>query len=168
LRLAKKIEVPFNGTKEQEAKLKAELDALKASGGEGLLIAALQKAQDIYGYLPEFAQQKVADAFGVSLAEVYGVATFYAQFSLYPKGRYKIGVCLGTACYVKGSGDVYQKVCDELKITGGECTEDLKFSLDATRCIGCCGLAPVMTINDDVYGKVTADEIPAILAKYQD
>ena len=101
------------------------------------------------------------------LAEVYGVATFYAQFSLYPKGQYKIGVCLGTACYVKGSGDVYQKLCDELKIKGGECTDDLKFSLDATRCIGCCGLAPVMTVNDDVYGKVTPDEVPKILAKYR-
>ena len=142
--MAKKIDVPFNGTKEQEERLKSELAALKESGGEGLLIAALQKA------------------------EVYGVATFYAQFSLYPKGRYKVGVCLGTACYVKGSGEVYQKVCDSLKISGGECTDDLKFSLDATRCIGCCGLAPVMTVNDDVYGKVTVDEVESILAKYND
>ena len=168
MRLAKKIDVPFNGTKEQEECLKSELAALKESGGEGLLIAALQKAQEIYGYLPEAVQQMVADAFDVSLAEVYGVATFYAQFSLYPKGRYKVGVCLGTACYVKGSGEVYQKVCDSLKISGGECTDDLKFSLDSTRCIGCCGLAPVMTVNDDVYGKVTVDEVESILAKYND
>jgi len=153
--LAKKIDVPFNGTKEQEERLKSELAALKQSGGEGLLIAALQKAQEIYGYLPEAVQQMVADAFDVSLAEVYGVATFYAQFSLYPKGRYKVG-------------EVYQKVCDSLKISGGECTDDLKFSLDATRCIGCCGLAPVMTVNDDVYGKVTVDEVESILAKYND
>lgn len=126
-----------------------------------------QKGQEIFGYLPEKALQIISEALGVPLAEVYGVATFYAQFSLYPKGQYKIGVCLGTACYVKGSGDVYQKLCDELKIKGGECTDDLKFSLDATRCIGCCGLAPVMTVNDDVYGKVTPDEVPKILAKYR-
>lgn len=166
--MAKKIDVPFNGTKEQEEKLRAELAQLKKRGDNGLMIAALQKAQDIYGYLPEAVQQVIADELGVSLAEVYGVATFYAQFSLYPKGRYKIGVCLGTACYVKGSGDVYRKICDTLKIEGGQCTDDLKFSLDATRCIGCCGLAPVMTVNDDVYGKVSAEEVEGILAKYTD
>lgn len=135
--MAKKIDVPFNGTKEQEERLKKALADLKVEhGGQGLMIAALQKAQDIYGYLPEAVQQIIADELGVSLAEVYGVATFYAQFSLYPKGQYKIGVCLGTACYVKGSGDVYKKVCDTLHIEGGQCTDDLKFSLDATRCIG--------------------------------
>ena len=166
--MAKKIDVPFNGTKEQEEKLRVELAQLKKRGDNGLMIAALQKAQDIYGYLPEAVQQIIADELGVSLAEVYGVATFYAQFSLYPKGRYKIGVCLGTACYVKGSGDVYRKICDTLKIEGGQCTDDLKFSLDATRCIGCCGLAPVMTVNDDVYGKVSAEEVEGILAKYTD
>ena len=165
--MAKKIDVPFNGTKEQEAKLRAALAELKESHGDnGLMIAALQKAQDIYGYLPEPVQQIIAEELGTSAAEVYGVATFYAQFSLFPKGQYKIGVCLGTACYVKGSGDVYKKVCETLNIEGGQCTDDLKFSLDATRCIGCCGLAPVMTINDDVYGKVTPEEIDGILAKY--
>ena len=167
--MAKKIAVPFNGTKEQEAKLRAALAELKESHGDnGLMIAALQKAQDIYGYLPEPVQQIIAEELGTSAAEVYGVATFYAQFSLFPKGQYKIGVCLGTACYVKGSGDVYKKVCETLKIEGGQCTDDLKFSLDATRCIGCCGLAPVMTINDDVYGKVTPEEVEGILAKYRD
>ena len=167
--MAKKIDVPFNGTKEQEERLKKALAELKVEhGGQGLMIAALQRAQDIYGYLPEAVQQMIADELGVSLAEVYGVATFYAQFSLYPKGQYKIGVCLGTACYVKGSGDVYKKVCDTLKIEGGQCTDDLKFSRAATRCIGCCGLAPVMTVNDDVYGKVTPEEVEGILAKYRD
>lgn len=165
--MAKKIDVPFNGTKEQEAKLRAALAELKESHGDnGLMIAALQKAQDIYGYLPEPIQQIIAEELGTSAAEVYGVATFYAQFSLFPKGQYKIGVCLGTACYVKGSGDVYKKLCETLNIEGGQCTDDLKFSLDATRCIGCCGLAPVMTVNDDVYGKVTPEEIEGILAKY--
>ena len=167
--MAKKIDVPFNGTKEQEEKLRKAIAEIKIEHkGQGLMIAALQKAQEIYGYLPEAVQQIIADELGVSLAEVYGVATFYAQFSLYPKGQYKIGVCLGTACYVKGSGDVYKKVCDTLHIEGGQRTDDLKFSLDATRCIGCCGLAPVMTINDDVYGKVTPDEVEGILAKYRD
>ena len=167
--MAKKIDVPFNGTKEQEEKLRKAIAEIKIEHkGQGLMIAALQKAQEIYGYLPEAVQQIIADELGVSLAEVYGVATFYAQLSLYPKGQYKIGVCVGTACYVKGSGDVYKKVCDTLHIEGGQCTDDLKFSLDATRCIGCCGLAPVMTINDDVYGKVTPDEVEGILAKYRD
>ncbi len=166
--MAKKIEVPFNGTREQEEKLRAALAQIRAEHeGKGLMIASLQKAQEIYGYLPEAVQQIIADELGVSLAEVYGVATFYAQFSLYPKGQYKIGVCLGTACYVKGAGDVYRKVCDTLKIEGGQCTDDLRFSLDATRCIGCCGLAPVMTVNDDVYGKVTVDQVEGILAKYK-
>ncbi len=166
--MAKKLEVPYNGTKEQEERLRAGIAEIRAAhAGKGLTIAALQKGQEIFGYLPEKALQIIADELGIPLAEVYGIATFYAQFSLYPKGQYKIGVCLGTACYVKGSGDVYQKLCDELKIKGGECTDDLKFSLDATRCIGCCGLAPVMTVNDDVYGKVTPDEVPKILAKYR-
>ena len=166
--MAKKIDVPFNGTKEQEEKLRKAIAEIKIEHkGQGLMIAALQKAQEIYGYLPEAVQQIIADELGVSLAEVYGVATFYAQFSLYPKGQYKIGVCLGTACYVKGAGDVYRKVCDTLKIEGGQCTDDLRFSLDATRCIGCCGLAPVMTVNDDVYGKVTVDQVEGILAKYK-
>ncbi len=165
--MAKKIDVPFNGTKEQEAKLRAALAELKETHGDnGLMIAALQKAQEIYGYLPEPVQHIIAEELDASPAEVYGVATFYAQFSLFPKGQYKIGVCLGTACYVKGSGDVYKKLCDTLHIEGGQCTDDLKFSLDATRCIGCCGLAPVMTVNDDVYGKVTPDQIEGILAKY--
>lgn len=103
---------------------------------------------------------------GVSLAEVYGVATFYSQFSLLPKGKYKIGVCLGTACYVKGSGEILAEVEKILGVSAGEVTPDGRFSIDATRCIGCCGLAPVMTVNDDVYGKLTADGVAAVLAKY--
>ena len=102
------------------------------------------------------------------MAEVYGVVTFYTQFSLYPKGQYKIAVCLGTACYVKGSGDILDKFKELAGIDVDGCTPDGKFSLEATRCIGACGLAPVFTINEDVYGRVTADDIPAIFAKYQD
>ena len=110
-------------------------------------------------------QEIVAETLGVSLAEVYGVAPFYSQFSLLPKGKYKIGVCLGTACYVKGSGEVLAEVEKILGVKAGEVTPDGRFSIDATRCIGCCGLAPVMTVNDDVYGKLTADGV-AVLAKY--
>ena len=105
-----------------------------------------------------------------TIATIVGVATFYAQFSLNPKGKNQISVCLGTACYVKGSGDIYEKLKDELGIDGGECTPDAKFSLDACRCVGACGLAPVVTINDDVYGRLTGStkEIEEILAKYAD
>ena len=108
----------------------------------------------------------VAEGLDIPLEEVYGVVTFYAQFTLYPKGQYKISVCLGTACYVKGSGNIFERRQRELGIESGECTADRKFSLDACRCIGACGLAPVMTVNDDVYGKITPDDIPGILAKY--
>ena len=94
------------------------------------------------------------------------MVTFYSQFSLYPKGKYKISVCLGTACYVKGSGDVYSKLIEKLGIEGGECTADGKFSLEACRCIGACGLAPVLTVNDDVYGRLTVDDVDKILEKY--
>jgi len=128
----------------------------------------LQEAQNIYGYLPIEVQKIIAEGLNIPLEEVYGVVTFYAQFSLNPKGKYNIGVCLGTACYVKGSQEVYDKVSEVLNIKGGEVTDDGKFSLEATRCIGCCGLAPVMTVGDDVYGKLTADMIPDIIKKYQD
>ena len=127
---------------------------------------ALQYAHEIYGYLPIEVQRIVAEELDMPLEEIYGVSTFYAQFSLNPKGQYKISVCLGTACYVKGSGKIYEKLQEKLGITGGECTPDGKFSLDACRCVGACGLAPVMTINDDVYGRLTGDELDEILAKY--
>ena len=158
--------VPFKGTKEQEAKLYEVLNGLK--GVRGAVMPALQHAQEIYGYLPIEVQQMIADFFEVPLAEVYGVATFYAQFTLTPSGKYKIGVCLGTACYVKGSGDVYEKFRELLKLKDGETlTEDGNFSLEATRCIGCCGLAPVLTVNGEVYGKVTVGQVKDILAKYE-
>ena len=133
---------------------------------DSAVITVLQKAQEIYGYLPEEVQLIVADELGVSPAEVYGVSTFYSQFSLNPKGENKISVCLGTACYVKGSGDIFNKLVEKLGIQGGECTPDGKFSLEACRCIGACGLAPVLTVNDDVYGRLTVDDVDSILAKY--
>ena len=156
--------VPFNGTKEQEEQLLAVIAELKNQAG--CLMPIMQKAQDIYGYLPIEVQTIIADELGIPLEKVYGVATFYAQFALYPKGKYKISVCLGTACYVKGSGDLYNALMEKLGIAGGECTPDGKFSLEACRCIGACGLAPVLTVNEDVYGRLTVDDLDEILAKY--
>ena len=109
----------------------------------------------------------IADALGVSLAEVYGVATFYSQFSLTQKGKYRVSVCLGTACYVKGAAEILDKLKERLMIEVGECTEDGLFSLDSCRCIGACSLAPVMTINEEVYGRLTVDEIDGIISKYE-
>lgn len=157
--------IPFRGTEEQKAKLMALIEANKEV--PGAVMPVLQGAQEIYGYLPYEVQLMVAEGLNVPLEEVYGVATFYSMFALSPKGKYHISVCLGTACYVKGSGDLLQRLCDELGIAAEECTEDGKFSLTACRCIGACGLAPVLTINEDVYGRLVPDDIPGILAKYE-
>ena len=162
--MAKTSGVPFQGTKEQEIALREKLAELKIV--QGGLMPALQEAQAIYGYLPKEVQIIVAEELGVSLEEVYGVVSFYAQFSIVPKGKYKIGVCLGTACYVKGSGDLLAEVEKQLGIKAGGITPDGKWSIEATRCIGCCGLAPVMTINEDVYGRIGPKEVAGILAKY--
>ena len=165
--MLKKIStLPFKGTPEQEAQLKSVIDAHKHD--KSLLMAVMQQAQDVYGYLPIEVQTMIAEGMDVPLEKVYGVATFYAQFSLSPKGEYNISVCLGTACYVKGSQQILDKISEVLGIGAGECSADGKFSLEACRCIGACGLAPVFTINGEVYGKVTADDIPGILAKYMD
>lgn len=163
--LSKKPTVPFKGTKEQEDALLQVIAELKDD--KGALMPILQKAQDIYGYLPLEVQTIISNETGIPLEKIYGVVTFYSQFTLNPKGKYQISVCLGTACYVKGSGDIYNKLMEKLGIVGGECTADGRFSLDACRCIGACGLAPVMTINDDVYGRLTVDDIDDILAKYE-
>lgn len=133
---------------------------------QGSLIHVLHEAQLIYGYLPIEVQKVIAEGMNIPLAEVYGVVTFYAQFSLKPKGEYKISICLGTACYVKGADKVLDKFKEELNIEVGDCTADGKFSLDACRCIGACGLAPVLTVNSDVYGRLVPEDVPGILAKY--
>ena len=158
--------VPFNGTKEQEEQLIAYIKEMKDV--QGNLIPIMQKAQEIYGYLPIEVQTIIAREMDIPLEKVYGISTFYAMFTLEPKGKYQIAVCLGTACYVKGSGDVYAKLENVLGLKGGGCTPDGKFSLEACRCLGACGLAPVMMINGEVYGRLTPDQIPGILAKYQD
>ena len=134
---------------------------------KGALMPVLQEAQNIFGCVSEDVQKVIAEGLGVTLSEVYGVATFYSQFSLQPKGEYVCGVCLGTACYVKGSQAVLDKLCEELEIQPGNTTKDGKFTVQATRCLGACGLAPVMMINDDVFGRLTPAEIPAILEKYK-
>lgn len=135
---------------------------------QGALIPVLHEAQELYGYLPLEVQRQIALELDIPLAEVYGVVSFYTQFSINPKGKYQINVCMGTACYVKGSNDILDKFRTRLSIDVGECTDDQKFSLDACRCIGACGLAPVVTINDEVYGKLTPDEVDDILDKYED
>lgn len=165
--MQKKISnLPFQGTPEQEQKLHEVIERHKDD--KGAIMPVLQEAQEIYGYLPVEVQTMVAEGLNKPLEEVFGVATFYSQFSLTPKGRYNISICLGTACYVKGAAAVLDKVSAALGIQPEECTADGKFSLTACRCIGACGLAPVMTINDDVYGRLVPEEIDGILAKYND
>ena len=159
-----KTVVPFHGTQEQEKQLKKIIADLK--GTPGALMPILQQAQELYGYLPIEVQTIIAEELNIPLAEVYGVVTFYAQFTLNPRGTYNIGVCMGTACYVKGAGDVLERIQKRLGIEPGGTTPDGRFSLEATRCIGACGLAPVMTINEDVYGRLTPDEVDKILDKY--
>ena len=161
-----KVKVAFNGTAEQEKALRSMIREQK--GQAGALMPILQKAQEIYGYLPIEVQSIISEETGIPMEKIYGVSTFYAQFSLYPKGKYRVSVCLGTACYVKGSGDIFNELKNILGIEEGQCTADGKFSLDACRCIGACGLAPVMTVNDDVYGKLTNDMLKGILEKYAD
>lgn len=160
----RKTAVPFTGTAEQEKKLRETIAAHK--GQQGALMPILQKAQELYGYLPIEVQTIIAQELNISLAEVYGVVTFYAQFTLNPRGVYNIGVCLGTACYVKGAAAVIERIEKRLGIEPGGITADGRFSLEATRCIGACGLAPVMTINEEVYGRLTPEEVDPILDKY--
>lgn len=157
--------IPFTGTSAQEKELKKFISEHKNDNGP--LIMVMQEAQRIYGYLPLEVQTMIAKGLSVPVEKVYGVATFYAQFNLQPKGKYHISVCLGTACYVKGADKVLDAVQSQLGIKTGECTSDMKFSLDSCRCLGACGLAPVMTINGEVYGKLTPDQIPGILAQYK-
>lgn len=157
--------VPFKGTKEQEAQLVSWLEEHKTM--PGVAMPALQKAQEIYGYLPIEVQRIVADVLEKPLAEIYGISTFYSQFSLCPKGEYKISVCLGTACYVKGAAGVLDAISKSLGIQPEECTQDGMFSLTACRCVGACGLAPVMTVNDEVYGRLVPEDVEGILEKYK-
>jgi len=161
----RKTAVPFKGTAEQEKQLR-EIIANHVDM-QGALMPILQQAQELYGYLPIEVQTIIAEELNIPLEEVYGVVTFYSQFTLNPKGKYTISVCMGTACYVKGSGDLLDRIRQNLNLEPGGITPDGKFSLDVTRCIGACGLAPVLTINETVYGKITPDEVDGILATYK-
>ena len=151
--------------------MRAKLDTVilnHQKDGQKALMQVLQEAQAIYGYLPLEVQREVSKGLGISVAEVYGVVSFYSFFSLVPRGEYVVSICLGTACYVKGAQKILEKVESELGIKAGQCTNDQKFSISACRCVGACGLAPVIMINEDVYGRLTPEEIPAILAKYKE
>lgn len=163
--LKKVSKLPFQGTPQQRDALEAVIEQCK--NDQSLLMHVMQQAQEIYGYLPFEVQVHIADGMDLPLEKVYGVSTFYAQFALSPKGKYNISVCLGTACYVKGASAILDKVCETLQIGTDECTEDGLFSVEACRCIGACGLAPVLMINDDVYGNLAPEQIPEILEKYR-
>lgn len=147
-----------------------KLDAIiaKYKGTQGALIPVLHEAQELYGYLPLEVQRDISEKLDIPLAEVYGVVSFYTQFSINPKGKYQINVCMGTACYVKGSNEILDKFRTRLSIDVDECTEDGKYSLHACRCIGACGLAPVVTVNDEVFGKLVADDVDGIIDKYDE
>ncbi|MGI6335977.1 MAG: NAD(P)H-dependent oxidoreductase subunit E [Eubacteriales bacterium] len=158
--------VPFVDSPEKRAKLDTIIAEHKDVRGS--LVQVLKLAQEVYGYLPLEVQTIIAEGLDLPLEEVYGIVSFYSLFSITPKGKHQIMVCLGTACYVKGAGLIYEKLSELLGIPGGSITPDGKFSLDACRCIGACGLAPVMMIDDEVYGRLTVDQLPGILEKYKD
>ncbi|NYB73013.1 NADH-quinone oxidoreductase subunit NuoE [Sedimentibacter hydroxybenzoicus DSM 7310] len=162
--LSKVLDLNLN--EKQFLLLKEYIDSKRDT--QGVLMQALHEAQEIFGYLPIEVQKFISHELDVPLAEVYGVATFYTQFSIEPKGKHKIGVCLGTACYVKSSQQVLDKLSKELNIKVGGTTDDNLFTLEATRCLGCCGLAPVMMIDQDVYGKLEVNKIPEIISKYRE
>ena len=134
----------------------------------GDLIKILHKAQTAFGYLPESVQREIAYHLKISVAKVYGVVTFYSFFTMTPKGKHPISVCMGTACYVRGAEKVLDELKDQLRIKVGGVTENGKFSLDCLRCVGACGLAPVLLIGEKVYGRVEASQIKGILDSYED
>lgn len=160
------LEFDWDKNTEKIGKLKEAIE--ENMNKKGSLMLILQEAQRIFGYLPIEVQSIISEGLNVPLAEIYGVATFYSQFTLVPKGEFEIGVCLGTACYVRGAQGIIDKIKKEVGIEVGGTTADRRFSLVATRCIGACGLAPVMTINEDVYGKLKLEEVADIVKKYKD
>jgi len=159
-----KTVVPFHGTQEQERQLTKIISDHKDV--PGALMPVLQQAQELYGYLPVEVQTKIAEGLGISIEEVYQVVTFYAQFSLNPNGKHRVAVCLGTACYVKGAQNILEELEKQLGVKAGGTTADGVFTLEATRCLGCCGLAPVLVVDEEVYGRLVPADIKGILAKY--
>lgn len=161
------MEFAFDWEENEEKIRDLKIFIKENKGKKGVLMSVLHKAQELFGYLPIEVQKLISQELSIPLSEIYGVATFYSQFSLIPKGEYKIGVCLGTACYVKGAQEILDKLEEVLGIDVGQTTPDRKFSIDATRCIGACGLAPVITVNEDVYGKLSPDDVEEIIEKYR-
>ena len=152
----------------QECQIKTIKDICKSFGNKaGELINVLHKTQEAFGYLPAEVQKVIAGELNISEAKVYGVVTFYTFFTMKPKGQYKISVCMGTACYVRGAEKVVEELEKELNLKVGDVTADGKFSLDCLRCVGACGLAPVVLINDKVYGRVEATQVKEILEEHQ-
>ena len=151
----------------EKTRAKIEEIAKSFNNEPGELINVLHKTQEFLGYLPAEAQEVIAKEMNVSTAKVYGVVSFYSFFTMIPKGRYPVSICMGTACYVRGAEKVVDQLKEELKIKVGGVTEDGKFSLDCLRCVGACGLAPVMLIGEKVYGRVEASQIKDILASYE-
>lgn len=154
----------LNDKDDRYVRLSEYIDKLKDQ--RGALIPILHKAQEIYGYLPEELQEHIAERLDVPLSEVCGVVTFYSIFSMKPRGENLVSVCLGTACYVKGAGKVFERLSSKLNLRIGETSEDGKFTLEASRCIGACGLAPVLTINDEIHGMITMEDVDKLLEKY--
>jgi NADH:ubiquinone oxidoreductase subunit E len=146
-------------------KLKAVIEQQRDQHGN--IMSVMQEAQNIFGYLSKEVQKFIAEGLHVPLTDIYGVATFYTQFSLEPKGRFQIGVCMGTACYVRGSQKILDALVKELNVEVNATTPDGLFTLEATRCLGCCGLAPVLMIGDDVYGRLDEGKIPSIVQGYR-
>ncbi len=150
-----------------ETKMKNDMAIIleKYTTDKDNLIQILNEVQETYGYIPENVQLEISKYLGIEMAEIYGVITFYARFTLKPKGKYNIAICLGTACFVKGSEQILNRLKDRLKIDVGQTTQDGKFSIDATRCVGACGLAPVFTVNNEVHGKATVKKLDEVLEK---
>lgn len=154
------------GTEEQVKEFEAMLELYK--GKPDSVMIALQKTQGIFGYIPEPSVKMISDSLKVAESKIYGIITFYSQFTLTPKAKYNIDVCLGTACFVLGAQDIMDKILAKLNVKVGETTPDGKWIVTSCRCLGCCGLAPAITINGEVYGKLKAEDVDKILDSFAD
>lgn len=155
------LEENAEGIKDLQAFIKDHQDQ------EGALMPVLQEAQHKFGYLPKEIIEIISEGLKVPISEVYGVITFYSQFTLIPNGEFDVSICMGTACYVRGAQELVNAVAKELGIAVGETTTDMKFSVSETRCLGACGLAPVLTVNEDVYGRIGPKDVKGIIEKYR-
>jgi len=160
------MEEKCNNCMNKETVKKAKKIIDKYEKDKSNLIQILNEVQETFGYIPQIAQQEISEYLDIPMAEIYGVITFYSRFTLKPKGKYNVSVCLGTACFVKGSEKLLDRVKEKLKIDVGQTTPDGKFSIDATRCVGACGLAPVFMVNEEVYGKANIEKVDKVLEEY--